>query len=612
MSVKPILLKFCITFIVLFSSIHSEKLKHLMETKWTDNVAKYIQNYSKKTQVMFIIEDEEKDQMVEIKQITKAITQNIPSFITSFDAVNQSRIRYQTLEKNPRASTIFILVLASRNKSLFSRISGPLEFLNYLSKVKSRPKCLILHPLKQRRFTYKKILQDLWKKQFLDVSILEIVNNCSSQSRGIRIPSCEKDSVIFHQFNPFSKVYERQQFSSKSVLFPDKTHNLHTYRLKSLIFNGSLPTKNKFDMVNIISKVLNFSSNFVVANWTQYGKFACRKEEFTGELNNLLNNQLHFAVDPINEHHICEDDQYEPTRIVKLDTMIAVVPRLLNHKLTIISPWDMIFTLIFITFLLIAVEMIPSNCTFQKSVWRPLHMVQLLTGMSVTAEPQKLKDRIIFGSLLITYVIYSSYLFTLFTEVGITTVSELKLQNMDDLNKENLIPFLYSNMYVLMEKVENKHYQKLRVKYQLYSSKYSELDCLTDALRHEKVACAMTDFTLFNLIQKATMKAGGKGKSIKVMKEPLLYTTQLWMLEPGSPFTDQFDKVLLKLMENGVISKLNLFPSRPRDLMKSDVLKRRESIKLLYPLLSLIMTGYLLSMIVFVAEVFFGSVSKRK
>lgn len=224
-------------------------------------------------------------------------------------------------------------------------------------------------------------------------------------------------------------------------------------------------------------------------------------------------------------------------------------------------------------------------------------------GMSVPLKPRNSRDKIIFGSILITNIIYSSYLFTVLTDVAIDDGSELKLKTIEDLDKSTLQPVFDANFYKTAKQPEFIHYENVRKKSKWYSDDYTELRCLEEAIKHKNVSCSMLKREINNLfpnIEEASQE-------VKIIEEPMLYGTYLWLLEPGSPYVDCFNKLLLNSMENGLLTK-----TTKRTPMKINPENRTVSKKLTYQLLSVMPIGYIFSIVAFFGEVVYSHFWKKK
>lgn len=240
------------------------------------------------------------------------------------------------------------------------------------------------------------------------MSVLEIVDKSPSQSRRIRGSSCGRDNMILRQFNPFINTYLFQPFSSKSQLLTDKTIHLYNAKVKTLIAQSSTLYKQYSKMVRSMSKVMNFRSSIILVNNSKLWNMGCRKEELYCWSSKLKCSFLRIICMRIS---LVNKTAYIPNRIIMLGSVQAVVLRFFSQTLIVVELWKMFFTFLLIAISLLAIQMITLNCVFQKNFWWPFNMVDLLLGMSAAVEPKKLKDRIVFGSLLITFQTYTSFRF---------------------------------------------------------------------------------------------------------------------------------------------------------------------------------------------------------
>ena len=604
-------LKLCLICIAFLYLGQTTKSTNFVESDWLKGLVTYITKNSQKHQVVLIIEDNDgaMNKKSQIEEIINEITKKTPSFRITFQEATNQTGRYPTLENDARATTLFILILVSNNESFSARLSEPLKFLTRLSKEKSLPKCLIIHLLTESGFTYKKFLQNSWAKRFLDMTVVEIKQNNAMQNLMILSPIRQQETAILHQFNPFNKVYTSEVYSAKAQWFPDKVRNLHGYKLKS-VFLRQLNYQKVKPFMNTISKTMKFTTNLTEMETNIWRKFGCRKNETFGKLADLFEHKIQIIANPFFWTSSCGATAELQQVTLNFRSLHAIVPRIIIHKLTIVLTQKFIYTLVMIIFLVAAVHFIPCNCKFEKRFWQPMHILQIIVGMSVPEDPRKVKDRIIFGSSLITSFILSGYFFTILTEVGFDTGYEIKLDTLEDLDKSGLIPVFHPDGYKLIKIVENFHIQNLSKKAKFYSDNFTNVDCIKNALEFKNVSCIMP----YEALENALQVIGNRRKELRVLDELVIYSTFAWLLEPGSPYFDRFQGIIHKLLENGMIAKWKfLNPSRV-DWLKDqyfDFSEEDQSRKLLHQLLSIFLIGYLVAFIVFVGELIIGKISKK-
>ena len=98
------------------------------------------------------------------------------------------------------------------------------------------------------------------------------------------------------------------------------------------------------------------------------------------------------------------------------------------------------------------------------------------------------------------------------------------------------------------------------------------------------------------------------GKSlINIVEEPFVISTQGFYLEPGSPYAERFNSILLRLMAFGVFKKWNTnfvpitsFSEVAKEALENLVIRDNQLLPVLVTILSI---GYLISGIIFVIEI---------
>ena len=593
-----------ITFLTYLFIADAQSKTNLIASKWLKKLAKSITN-SQQYQVVFIIPDEKSGQQLRLENCIHTISKTFPSLSITLQGIMYSKTKYPTFEKNPRRVAIFILILDSNVEPFSSHLSTSTEFLNTLAKEKSRPKFLIIHLLKERCFSYKKLLKNLWEKRFLDVTVLEVMKfNYSTKGKDLyEMLNSQKEIAILHQYNPFKNVHNREKFGSKSQLFPDKTRNFYSYPLKFISRNSKLNQRLSW-ITDIIPESMNVTLNITSISRRDY-TLGCLQSEYKGKITEVFESRAQFIDFPFFEDYGCGtiDDFFVTSRVVMLETINFVVPRIRNHRISIIATKKVIYTLLVLGFVMIVVQVLKSICKLDKRFWQPIHIVYIIMGMSLPLEPRNTRDRIIFGSILITNIIYSSYLFTVLADVAIDKGSELKLETISDLDKSGLQPVFDANLYKTLRQHELTHFENVRKKSKWYSDDYTELRCLEDVIKHRNVSCLMLRREICNLFPNIKEALN----DIKIIEQSMVTGTYLWFFEPGSPYVDRINELLLYSMENGLLTK-----STKRRPMKIVDRKRTVTKKLKYQLMSIMLIGCVVSLIAFVGEIVGGYFWKKK
>lgn len=560
--------------------------KNLLESEWSKDLIRYVKNYSKKHQVVLLIEDEIISEASKLQDIEGAISQETPSFIMTFQETINSSNRYPVLENNPRSTTMFILILASKSESLSSRLSVPIEYLISLARVNSRPKCLIIQLVKEDPVGYHESLEDLWKKQLLDVTFVEIVEKGEEHH----------SEAFLHYLNPFKKVYAKQNFSSDSQWFPNKAHNLYGSEIKSVILKSEL--LDSVPMLKTLSKVMNFTSNSVKVNESQYGTFSCHKKECEGKIAELVENKVNFdATLEFSLGSNCSKPPYLKHRAIMMGSINALVPRIVVQRVQLAIAWEAFYSLMIIITFLTVLQIMPSNCKFEKRFWQPMNLLKIILGMSVE-NPKRLKDKIIFGSVILACVILTGYLFTILTEFSLFVGAELKIHSMENLDRSNLIPIFNRDVHRLTEGIDIIHFQYLRKKAQFYTKNYTPLMCLKDAVTHKNISCILLLSKAKFWIQKMKLSTD----EIKIVDQPIVYGMYNWISEPGSVYFDQLNQIIQRLVENGVMDSWDLYGHKEMIGNEINFEESEDPLKLRYLLISTIVSGYLLSLIAFIGE----------
>lgn len=174
--------------------------------KSINQLVKILKDDPKIDQVLLLFDADIKNN--EIFRISQNISRIIPTQIAHFKrVVNKERL----LLSFPLLQTTMILIIPNRNGDKnISTIYNVMDSVAELSKPKTLPKVLIVTN-NVKREKYHELFRQMWTKQFLQVTIVEI--------------KIQQESVAIYYYNPFTDMIVKQKLSEKSVLFPDKLAN---------------------------------------------------------------------------------------------------------------------------------------------------------------------------------------------------------------------------------------------------------------------------------------------------------------------------------------------------------------------------------------------------
>ena len=603
---------------------------------WLTELRKYISEDSHTYQVMLITNGHQRFENPKIEIIIQKIKQcTLTISISCKETVewNERNLITLPLNFNLKKTTLFILILETTTPSDHSCLSNPVEFLTRFYSVHSRPKILIIHFPKKKNFAYRKLFRKLWNRQFLDVTILQFAEkNISQHQPGSKILGKNQETIFVYNFNPFTGIYAKEIFSSRSQLFPNKLRNMHGYEMKIGMTHDppfSYVKRNlsghvtqifgpNFDLVKILSKQLNFKINFVASETPdgKLGLFDCNIIGSTDFYRKLLYNEIQFIGRYIYYFRICTKPVYTKSRFLDQDTYIAIVPRFIPEYVPNFNLFDVtvtetekaFYTLFGIIIGISIIWIFTLIVKFESRVWQPLNILQTVLGFTVDNEPRKFAQRIVFASILITQVSFSGYMYIQFTHSNLKNSTDFEINSIDDLENSDLVPMIHFLMEPIVNVSSVGYLSTIRNKYHIFPGNGEVFDCLIYLKTYGNVSCITKQFVAESL--EAQFPEFEVSSVFKIIPEPLLNSWRILVFEPASPYVQKIDQVILYLRENGLIHKWNFNSSKIEE--NSEILNTYRPYQLTFSTFLTLIVGYLVACVVFVSEVLFMQIFKRK
>lgn len=589
-------------YILLVEIIKSCKT-NAKEQDWRDDLQDYLINDLQQYQIVLIVENNLILQKFDLYSIIPNQL-NRPSLIYTLDQI-QSMNGKKSLQ-NPSDTSFFILVYDSKNFNY----EVAMNFMVGLAKSFMRPKCLIIH-LKKDNDTYKELMHDFWANQFTDVTLLNLVIN-SNGTNHFRNQKSEIGQL--HYYNMFVNGYKKELMRRKPNWFPDKTKNLFQYPMNITGLYRDRINWNLSDLdllkvggdlvfFKVLSKVMNFKINFTLRS-DFYNFRGCRKETYRNSFfEGLVNNEIQMVVN----HMVypgtpCLVEPFLTSEIISVEWMTTAVPRKRISN-TIIDMQQLFYISVANVCTLIGIVILAIVLKFDKNTWKLINIFLVILSMVTPNEPRKLREKIIFGCLLLMCLVYSIYLHTALTNVSIRKDYELRMNSLDDLVNSDLTPLMDKKFKAFVRQVFRKDvlFQKLINKTKDYSDGISKDACFEYMVDFKNVSCfaEITNprkFENYFSTKPVTVDA-------KILPERWMPSLVVFFLEPGSRYVERFNNIILQLVENGLMekwkirTKFNLYPTEAVEQVIEF------SIQLMYLLIIILTSGYFISIIVFVVEI---------
>ena len=572
---------------------------------WNNQLSKQIQQLQPFQVIILGIENHPK---LKILEKTPTWSANFGNIEAKLQVVKQL-----STFQNPRQTTLFILTKISQIEEHSSLIRFNLtnlfSIVNRISGVRTKPKCLLLH-FSKRAFNYEKLLRKVWSKQFLDFSVLEIIELGTS---GFQFIQNRLEIPTLHFWNPFLETYTRKIYSRKTKLFPTKLTNLNGYQIKVgfydyfpllnvLISNkegrGLTVTGLAIQLPETLSKKMNFTMIKDGTYRKEAGRFDYDKRIITGVFDQLMHNEIQLiavelAIVGPNEMKI-----FERSTVTGNTDFCAVVPILPAESKTLVVTNDFLRACIFIIFLLIFTWVLSRLLKFNIRFWPMMYIVQLVIGAPLPQEPQKSQERMIFACIFLSSTVYLSWIYIAITITVLETKGEIEFVKLTDLVDHNLTCSFPTEASYILSKSFNPEYPQMFEKYFVSSSE----NCVDMLLKHENISCIMIKELADYVIQK---NRGRQGEPLmKIVDERVINSFRALKLEPETPFVDRFNQIILMLQTAGIHRKWyelvrdglpNLANRQPEELTGF--------IGVQYQIFVFPVIGFVLSFCVFIGEI---------
>ncbi|XP_043469984.1 uncharacterized protein LOC122503484 [Leptopilina heterotoma] len=578
---------------------------------YIDGLLKHLKEESKLHQVIFIVDDVQNITDPILQSTITSVNSHFPSVIFSYNDLETILLTDPRLEmpKNLYKKAGPSLLVYEMSKLdfdfLFFTDIYQLNGLYYRREIQH--KILILNSASSNYTIIERILSTAWRLKYLDFTLLTYSNE---QPHKIIKSSSLMSSFLSH-LNPFNQNYSHELLSAKSEWFPNKLQNLNGYRLevdcKSVYDSSEVEYNSSMKLLDILEKAMNFKSNVTqfidIASKTYFEADNDKKKDIL--LKNILSlSDLTISLQELfqsNNELNCFCQQIVVLNIVRIN---VVIPKGLkcNEGIEVSEQiWHMILaTICMISVMRLAVFLLK----FKKRAWQTLSIFQIVIGMGTSEEPLTLTERTIFGSLLITCIVYTSYFYSVILDVSlkstpeISTLAELMNTNISVITTLNGAELLY---YTLFSQSDVKRWILKEIVY----PSGDEETCLKQLSNFQNICCILKDGAYH--IAEYEVKYGKLNG--KILQETVASGYSTFTAHYLSPYVNRFREIILKASEFGFLE--DFYKNIPHVL--SDIPKPEEITKdkLLPILLSVLVIGYSLAIIVFLLEVITAKIKSR-
>lgn len=361
------------------------------------------------------------------------ISREIPTF--AIDLSNSAVLQSKERTSSTRKALNSDLYVTMENLRDFEtrRIENSLSVITQLNPLPPRSKYLIIliGDSTLHKFNFKSLFADAWALKFLDFSI-SILNSA-------------EDSTILN-YNPFDKSHTKTRALMSGHLFPDKLINMNGHKLKTLLhnrpphlefFNNSNEISVNgvnYGFLNIALETLNFKFDFVETRSDFADAYVFEKLERA-------------EIDVTLMTHSLGTKAYKRRvvlgRPLREAEMALIGPIFFSTQESRIYPKIVAYSCV-TTLIVLGTMVTVKLCKFD---WTPFHVFGFLLGVAQASRPLKGLERLVYVSLALTSLKYSSDMFAVFSDEDVTTRTEVDYDAFEEIKRPSLPVYLQTSYF---------------------------------------------------------------------------------------------------------------------------------------------------------------------
>ena len=576
---------------------------------WVDNIVEKINlEFESKTISIFIFDNPKHDQNEDF--ILSKITQRFPSVLLKMDRLSKSTDalnKHLKLHENPRKHSWFIVVLRNDlEKKYFRKMKEVIKFIN-LNNSAPRPRLLAISTDEDswNIQIFKNILVYGWEKKYLDFTIM----------------GKPKDgNLTIMYYNPFFKKFYTEISNSTSKIFPDKLKDMNGFPLKVPVFQQPpyiiLNFTNSSKLKSIKGLHYDCFKNICVKqNCTLHPKLIPSNIPFGKIINyvfsNLENNTFNLLTWTIYRSKYDElKKKMNLTAFFGLNfehkKVIFLVPKFKNSEFSIPNLfWPLLNFGIFVSSFVLLAKVLK----FSNKFWNFINLYQILIGNKIELVPISFLQRILY--LLFTF---STIGITaeFFTSTKISIEERKTLDTFEDILKSNFPVYTDSEFFMNLYKTKVYETKKLNlgIDWVMLPQKLSFSACIDKMLHNQIVVCMTTNFAGDSYVKK---HLDGNGKStLKLLDADLYGDFAMFLYENGSPFMENFEDLLSRFVECGVIKYWENILRKSEFTDIDLIIRKIQDQHTLQRLVIILVLGYFISFSTFLFEILISKYFKKK
>lgn len=513
----------------------------LSKNKFLDPVVNKVLNLNV-SQICIFKNEASKNDSVQLNSIFGKLSREIPTFIIDIDKKFVTNTSYQEMKAISRTlnSDLYLMIENAKDFDV-RKIKKNLNLIAKLNPTPPRAKFLVAIVGDSRTFEsdLKEIFNYAWALKFLDFTV---------------VMACNGNNSNILNYNPFLETYDKEDINS-GEFFPDKLKNMNGHKVKTILFN--LPPTIEF----------NNDSNKIMINGVNYGFFKLTSEflNFTFNYVEIYKNKppMDYLFKKLEDGKIDVSitthgigtwlvDLYKKGAI-----LTGTVVREANFNLigpifhTNIYQYEIYFKIAKhsgLTVLIILVTMaVIRFFKLSSIIWTPFYVFALLFGITADKKQKKRLDRLLYISLTIISIKYSSDVFAIFTDDQVVKNAEVIRDAFEEIKNPSLPIYLHKAHFTSKVYYDDEVIQNLKA----HSIPIDVEDaCYSNLTAQEKHFCFNSVIYANYMIRK--YRNSDKSTAMKVINPTLLGDFFVHIFAKGSPYMRKFDKKFRQIFESGL------------------------------------------------------------
>lgn len=436
--------------------------------------------------------------------------------------------------RKARSSTMYVIL--QNEESNATQVHNILNNVARISPVSARPKCVSIvfsdnDDSDALKYKISNILHYAWTLKFLDFTILKV--------------SSANDILCFN-YNPFTKAYSEEYLETSSDIFPDKLINVNKYIFNLSVFDTPpyLTVQEKGNhkieigginaaYVKTFAKKMNFELKFTIEQDQDLS--AAGEDSFVKMENNQINMQVSSLYYPGRYY----DRKLTLGYPLVFSKFVAIVPILPISEVTSLS--DVLVYILYFSVIMCSFFALAHSLKFQSNQWSMSYIFQTLLGMTIP-QPKRNVERIIFFSLVILSMLYSTDLLLKLTSIKLVH-AEQDFLTFEDLIKSGM-PIYTRESVDENEDIETRKFLSKNLKIE------SEARCVDLLMSSGNVVC-ISPYNKANYLVQKNSNTNGMS-AMKITGLSFRHEYYSFVYEKASPFADRIEIIFRLLFEAGI------------------------------------------------------------